>query len=98
MWSPSEAAAEQPDAADGAGASDEAPPLIRVFCGPSEGAIATPSGISIANWDRVHELALEVFNASAEGEVSCRPPSCEARLRTTVLRTVRQLSAKLKGQ
>jgi hypothetical protein len=28
----------------------------------------TPDGIATDDWDRVHELALEVVNASAEGE------------------------------
>jgi hypothetical protein len=28
----------------------------------------TPDGIATEDWDRVHELALEVVNASAEGE------------------------------
>jgi hypothetical protein len=30
----------------------------------------TPDGITTEDWDRVHELALEVVNASAEGDIA----------------------------
>jgi hypothetical protein len=40
----------------------------------------TPDGIATEDWDRVHELALEVVNASAEGE-DARSQSAAVRLR-----------------
>ncbi len=43
--------------------------VIAVFCGPcNEGEVVTPDGISDEDWGRVHELALEVVNATGRDE------------------------------
>ena len=42
----------------------------------------TEDGIATEDWDRVHELALEIVNSSAEGEV---PASDQASLRLVEL-------------
>ena len=49
---------------------DRRPQVSAVFCEQrwSRTRDMTPDGIATEDWDRVHELALEVVNASAEGE------------------------------
>jgi hypothetical protein len=43
-------------------------PLNPVFDGPIGGATMTPDGVSTEDWDRVHELAVHVVNATTRGE------------------------------